>query len=73
MGLRFQEAILKRCAEIEGVDYRLSDFAEESKGIDGYIGDVPVSIKPRTYKIKAALQEEISVKIIYYEKGQQWN
>lgn len=68
MGLRFQEAILKRCAEMKGVDYRLSDFAEESKGIDGYIGDVPVSIKPKTYKIKAALQEEIAVKIIYYEK-----
>jgi len=68
MGLRFQEAILKRGAEMKGVDYRLSDFAEESKGIDGYIGDVPVSIKPKTYKIKAALQEEIAVKIIYYEK-----
>lgn len=68
MGLRFQEAILKRGAEIKGVDYRLSDSAEESKGIDGYIGDVPVSIKPGTYKIKAALQEEIAVKIIYYEK-----
>jgi uncharacterized protein YukE len=68
MGLRFQEAILKRCAEIEGVGYHLSDFAEESKGIDGYIGDVPVSIKPKTYKVKASLQEEIAVKIIYYEK-----
>lgn len=68
MGLRFQEAILKKCAEIEGVDYRLSDFAEESKGIDGYIGDVPVSIKPGTYKAKASLQEKIAVKMIYYEK-----
>lgn len=68
MGLRFQEAILKRGAEIKGVDYRLSDSAEESKGIDGYIGDIPVSIKPSTYKIKAALPEEIAVKIIYYEK-----
>lgn len=68
MGLRFQEAILKRCAEIEGVGYRLSDFAEESKGIDGYIGDVPVSIKPTTYKAKASLQEKIAVKMIYYEK-----
>jgi MjaI restriction endonuclease len=68
MGLRFQEAILKRVAEIKGVDYRLSDFAEESKGIDGHIGDIPVSIKPKTYKVKAALREEIAVKIIYYEK-----
>lgn len=68
MGLRFQEAILKRCADIKGLGYRLSDFKEESKGIDGYIGDIPVSIKPETYKTKAALRENISVKIIYYEK-----
>lgn len=68
MGLRFQEAILKRIAEIKGVDYRLSGSEEESKGIDGYIGDIPVSIKPGTYKIKAALPEEIAVKMIYYEK-----
>jgi len=68
MGLRFQEAILKKGAEIKGVDYRLSDFAEESKGIDGYIGNIPVSIKPKTYKIKAALREDIAVKTIYYEK-----
>lgn len=68
MGLKFQEAILKKGAEIKGLDYRLSDFTEESKGVDGYIGDIPVSIKPETYKIKAALSEDISVKIIYYEK-----
>ena len=68
MGLKFQEAILKRGAEIKGLEYRLSDFSEESKGIDGYIGNMPVSIKPETYKIKAALREDISVKIIYYEK-----
>jgi len=68
MGLRFQEAILKKGAEVKGVDYRLSDFAEESKGIDGYIGNIPVSIKPKTYKIKAALREDIAVKTIYYEK-----
>ncbi len=68
MGLRFQEAILKKCAETKGVNYRLSDFTEESKGIDGYIGNIPVSIKPETYKIKAALREDIAVKIIYYKK-----
>jgi len=68
MGLKFQEAILKKGAEIKGMDYRLSDFTEESKGIDGYIGDIPVSIKPETYKIKAALREDIAVKMIYYEK-----
>lgn len=68
MGLRFQEAILKRGAEIIGADFSLSDFEEESKGIDGYIGNIPVSVKPDTYKVKAALQEDIAVKIIYYKK-----
>ena len=68
MGLRFQEAILKKGAEIKGLDYCLSDFTEESKGIDGYIGGVPVSIKHETYKMKSALQENIEVKTIYYEK-----
>jgi len=29
-------------------NYRLAEPDEESKGIDGYIGDIPVSIKPNT-------------------------
>jgi len=44
-GLRFQEAILKKGAEIKGTNYRLAEPDEESKGVDGYIGDIPVSIK----------------------------
>jgi hypothetical protein len=59
---------LKKAAEIKKVDYRLSEFTEESKGIDGYIGDIPVSIKPITYKTKLALLEDITVKIIFYQK-----
>ena len=39
-GLRFQEAILKKGAELKGTNYRLSDPGEESKGIDSYIGDI---------------------------------
>ncbi|MDD5748465.1 MAG: MjaI family restriction endonuclease [Actinomycetota bacterium] len=67
-GLRFQEAILKKGAEIKGVDYRLSEPEEESKGIDGYIGEIPVSIKPHTYDVKASLRERMEIKIIYYRK-----
>lgn len=52
-GLRFQEAILRKGAEIMGTDYRLSNPDEESKGLDGYIGDIPVSIKPHTYETKS--------------------
>jgi len=68
VGLKFQEIILKKGAEIKRTTYRLSGPEEESKGIDGYIGNIPVSIKPYTYKIKAALPENIQVKIIYYKK-----
>lgn len=68
IGLRFQEAILKKGAEIKNTNYRLAEPDEESKGIDGYIGDIAVSIKPHTYKTKASLSERISIKIIYYKK-----
>jgi len=68
IGLRFQEAILKKVADIKKMDYRLATKEEESRGIDGYIGYIPVSIKPHTYRSKASLAEEITVQIIYYEK-----
>jgi hypothetical protein len=68
VGLRFQEAVLKKGAELKGTDFRLSEPVEESKGIDGYIGDIPVSIKPDTYKLKAELSENIGIEIIYYQK-----
>lgn len=71
IGLRFQEAILKKVAEIKQTEYRLATKEEESKGIDGYIGYIPVSIKPRTYISKSSLAEEINVQIIYYEKKKQ--
>jgi hypothetical protein len=69
MGLRFHEAILKKAAELKGgVGWRLADETEESKGIDGYIGNIPLSIKPETYRTKPGLREEISGEIVYYRK-----
>lgn len=67
-GLRFQEAILRKLSEIKGCDYRLADPYEETRGIDGFIGDEAVSIKPSTYQAMGNLTETIDVKIIYYEK-----
>ncbi|MEW6619592.1 MAG: MjaI family restriction endonuclease [bacterium] len=46
VGLKFQEAIMKRVAETLGKAYRMSDPEDEAKGIDGYIDEVPISIKP---------------------------
>jgi hypothetical protein len=68
IGLKFQEIILKKGAEIKKTTYRFSTPEEESRGIDGYIGGIPVSIKPITYKTKSYLPENIQVKIIYYQK-----
>jgi ribosomal protein S19 len=68
IGLKFQEAILKRVAKLKKTTYKLSNPQEESKGIDGFIGDVPVSIKPITYKTKNMLSEKIEVKFIFYDK-----
>ena len=68
IGLKFQEAILKRVAKMKKTDYRLSTPEEESKGIDGFMGEIPVSIKPITYKTKNMLREKINVKFIFYDK-----
>lgn len=68
VGLKFQEAILKRVAASMGKGYRMSDPEDEAKGIDGYIGEIPISIKPQTYESKQMLPEIIGVHIIYYNK-----
>lgn len=68
LGLKFQEAILKKIAEKKNLEYRLATPEEESQGIDGIIGDIKVSIKPITYKTKNNLSEIINVPIIFYDK-----
>lgn len=68
IGLRFQEAILKKISTHYKTTYRTASPQEESKGIDGYIGMEPVSIKPSTYQAMQGLSEEIDVPIIFYSK-----
>ena len=67
-GLRFQEAILRRMAESLDQTYRLATPLEESRGIDGFIGNKEISIKPHTYKSKSTLPETLNATIAYYEK-----
>jgi uncharacterized protein YukE len=67
-GLKFQEAILKKISIHFKKPYRLAKPDEESKGIDGFIGDKPISIKPMTYKTKMGLNEVINVPIVFYDK-----
>ena len=68
IGLRFQKSILMQIAKRKNTTFRLSAPAEESKGIDGFIGLTPVSVKPYSYKSQKGLNEQIDVTIIYYKK-----
>ena len=68
-GLKFQEAIISFLAKQQNLNYRLASPEEEALGIDGFVGEQPVSIKPSTYDSKEMiLPEHIDVPIITYEK-----
>lgn len=67
-GLYVQEAILAKLAQMQNAEYRLATPDEESKGIDGYVGDVAYSVKSDTYKTMGRLSETIDVKMVYYTK-----
>lgn len=67
-GLYVQEVILAALAGKLQKHFRMATPDEESKGIDGFIGDVPYSVKPDSYKIMDRLPEAITVKMIYYTK-----
>ena len=68
-GIRVQEAVLRETAPKVGASgYRLATPDEEAKGIDGYLGERAVQIKPTTYRQKSALPERITVPVIYYQK-----
>ena len=67
-GLRFQKSILKELAADADDTWRLAEPKEESRGIDGYIGTTPVSIKPVSYISKPELQDDIGPEIIFYKK-----
>lgn len=68
IGLKFQEAILKSVASELKTNYRIATPEEESQGIDGFIGEKPVSIKPTSYEMKKSLSEKIEVPFIFYER-----
>jgi len=68
IGLKFQEAIIAKLAENLDIEYRLANPEEEAKGIDGFIGETPVSIKPATYEQMNNIKDNINAEIIFYEK-----
>lgn len=68
IGLRIQEAILQQVAKEVGLSAITANADQESRGIDGVIGDTEVSIKPKSFKQQASLQDELPKAVIYYEK-----
>jgi len=67
-GMYVQKAVLAKIAELKKQEYRLAAKEEESKGIDGFIGGKPFSVKPDTYKTMNRLPEEIGAAAAYYKK-----
>ena len=67
-GMYGQRAILAKISDMRKEPFRLASPEEESKGIDGYVGDTAYSIKPVTYKTMGRLSESIDIKMIYYSK-----
>ncbi|WP_373838768.1 MjaI family restriction endonuclease [Methanospirillum sp.] len=66
-GLIIQEIILNEISKRLQTSYRMATKEEESKNIDGYIGEIPVQIKPDTYLAqKPIVKEKINISIIYY-------
>ena len=69
IGFKFQIAIIKKVAKIKGESYKTANSSEESKGIDGFIGTIPVQIKPITYKESVQTKnEQREIKIIWYQE-----
>jgi len=68
-GLQIQLDVLELSSG--GKPFRLAKPEEESQGIDGYIENEPVSIKPKSYKktIESG-KENIPYRIIYYTKSE---
>lgn len=50
-GLKIQEVILTKLSQMMNKKYVWSNAKDDSSGIDGYIGKIPVSIKPQSCKI----------------------
>lgn len=66
-GFDIQEAVLRKLGELFDKEITRATAEDESQGIDGYIGDQPVQVKPATYKDN--LQETIDVPIVYYDEN----
>ena len=69
-GLYVQDEILRDIAADKNATYRKPNATEEGQGIDGFIDNVPYSVKSETYKGSAANNSEtINAKMVYYSEN----
>ena len=62
-GLKIQEAVLVKISDLMKQNYRWSNDKEDSAGIDGFVGNIPVSIKPTS----SSQNKKPGVKRTYYK------
>ncbi len=67
-GFRVQDAVLAELAVRFQLPIRAANAEEEARGIDGYLGEHPVQVKPASYRVKDGLPETMRVPVVYYEK-----
>lgn len=70
-GMGGESMAIAVAAEYFGLDYRFSNAVEESQGIDGWIGDQPVQVKPQdSYKVGHVFNKADTSKqlVVTYEK-----
>lgn len=67
-GLLIQNAVLEYLAETFGKSLMPSTSEEESRGIDGHIGDIRISVKPESYRSKTSTKHErFDAAMVYYK------
>lgn len=70
VGLYAEKEILKDIAAKKKAVFRKSTADEESRGIDGFIDNIPYSVKPETYRSAAVSNTEIiDAKMVYYTQN----
>lgn len=74
MGLGGEEMAIQAIAKYYKLPYRFSNAQEESQGIDGWIGDSPVQVKPHDSAFKAHVHnhpDKDKVLLVTYDKDEE--
>lgn len=67
-GFDIQEAVLRKLGDKFGMEVSRGTATDERKGIDGYVGNQPVQVKPESYKDN--LKDSIDVPIVFYDENE---